>query len=203
MNYTSIKSQLTVLAAAAALFAGAVSVSYAVPVVYSGILTNGVPATGNVPSNSFSNSALWDYYRINGTTGNIVTITLDRANGDSDPGVALFFGLGIDSAGATVEPGQSSTDGSLQFLTSDDDSGTNTPPGPFNNALISGFVLPSTGTYTIAAYDISGTVITGLDYTLTVNGFTTGPAAVVPEPASLALLGLGLAGLALRRRRQA
>ena len=170
----------------------------AVPIIYEGSLTSGVTVNGDVPQNSYSDSSTWDFWSFSGVAGDVVTIILDRTSDQMDPGVELFFGLGGDTAGLTAFGNNPPNDGLLTYLTSDDDGGSDTPPGPFSNSLISGFTLASTGTYTIAAYDVLGASTGPWTYALTARGFT----GSVPEPVSIALFGLGLAGIGFARKKK-
>lgn len=181
------------------LSALAFGTAQAAPITYEGSLTSGVTVFGDAPHNSYNDSTGWDFWSFFGTAGDVVTITLDRTSDQMDPGVELFFGLGGDTAGLTAFGNSGPTDGLMTYLANDDDGGSDIPAGPFNNSLISGFVLTSTGNYTVAAYDVLGDSTGPWAYGLTARGFS---GSAVPEPASLALVGLGLAGIGFSRRRQ-
>lgn len=175
----------------------AFNTAQAAPIAYEGALTSGVTVYGDVPLNSYGNSAQWDFWSFFGTAGNVLTITLDRTSGSMDPGVALYSGIGGDTAGMIL--GGNPSDNLMTYLIFDDDSGSDVPEGPFRNSLISGYALTATGYYTIAAFDVLGTSTGPWQYGLTVTGFSGNN---VPEPASVALLGLGLAGIGFMRRRK-
>jgi PEP-CTERM motif len=183
------------------ILAMATGMAQAAPIVYQGTVTNGVTVYGDVPQGSISNPAQWDFWRFSGNAGDVVTITLNRTSNQMDPSVILYAGIGGDTAG--LDFGNSnSTDGLLTFLAADDDSGSNVPAGPWFNALILDFVLPTTGDFTIGASDFASASAGPWTYALTVTGI--GASSAVPEPGSLVLLGLGLVGLvAARKRKQA
>lgn len=179
------------------LSAGMVGSSFAAAITYQGNLASGVTATGDVPHNSYANAANWDYWLFAGNAGDVITITVNRTSGQMDPGVNLYSGQGADSAGLGFSVGNSA-DGLLALLAHDDDSGSNTPAGPFANALINNFTLTSTGLFTVAVFDVLGNGQGPWTYGVTVRGAT----GTIPEPGSFALAGLALGGLMLGARKK-
>ena len=178
----------------------AISTAQAAPIVYEGNLISGVTSFGDVPLNSFRDAGSWDYWLFAGNVGDVITITVDRTSNQMDPGVNFYAGVGADSAGLAFGAGNS-TDGFLTFLAADDDGGSNVPPGPFRNSLISNFSLTSTGLFTIAVSDVLGAGTGPWTYGVTVRG-ATGTIGTIPEPTTFALAGLALAGLMLGTRRK-
>lgn len=189
---------LTKALSALTLAVSAMGLAQAAPIVYSGMLTSGVTGTGDVPHNSYSSSANWDYWSFAGNAGDVITITVNRTSDQMDPGVNLYAGTGVDSAGLSFGSSSSSIDGFLTFLAYDDDSGSSTPSGPFRNSLISNFTLTSSGMFTIAVFDVLGNNTGPWTYGVTVLGAT----GTIPEPGSFALAGLALAGLMLGSRKK-
>ena len=167
----------------------------AAPLVYEGIVLNGVTAYGDVPLNSYSDAAQWDFWYFLGSAGDVVTITCDRTSDQMDPGVNLYQGFGTTTDGLAWGTGN----GELTFLEADDDGGSDVPPGPFYNSLIADFVLPGTGYYTLGVSDVLGAGTGPWTYGLTVRG-SGYPEHDVPEPTTLVMLALAGAGLALRKR---
>ena len=163
-----------------------------IPIVYEGTLSYGVTEYGQVPYMSYTDPALWDYWRFYGGAGQVVTITLNRTDNAMDPLCQLYLGQGGDTDGLDVGWNGGGGTPQLTFLTYDDDGGSDIPPGPWYNSLISNYVLPATGWYTVTAADFAGNSPGPQSYALT----------VVPEPATLCLLAFGGLGVLIRRRRR-
>jgi hypothetical protein len=161
------------------LFIGFVGIATATPLTFSGTLYDGITVYGTTLDG-------YDWWKFEGTTGDVVDITLNRTanqsdgSGTLDPFVSLFFGTDTST---------------YTYLTFDDDSGSDTPPGPYWNSLISNYNLPSTGTYSVQALASIGEG----PYALTLTGSGGAP---IPEPATMLLLGTGLAGVAGAARRK-
>lgn len=142
---------------------------------------------GNTLYGSIDSSFERDNYSFIGNTGDLADIFLFRTDntgqnyGTLDPVVELWYGT--------------------TYLAMNDDSGGDSPvPGPWYNSLISNYQLPYDGEYTIVARGYSTSTGT---YGLNLNGSgwqeQSGP-NVVPEPATLSLIGLGLLGLFTRNK---
>ncbi len=120
-----------------------------VAISYIGSLCDVVTGT-HASERSYTNSDLFDYYYFDGTAGDVVDITVLRTTPGLDTGMTLYFGTTGDSSGVTYNSGGPN----MTFLRFTDDSVFN--PSCFGDPSLIGFVLPSTGTYTLAVFDVQG-----------------------------------------------
>lgn len=194
--------------------AAALGLAQAAPINYSGTLSNGVTVNDDVPLESWADPTQWDYWRISGTAGDVVSILVRRTSDQMDPAVILYYGLGGDTDGLGFMTGSNSDDALLQFQTEDDDTGgASIHGGQFNDAAILSFALPFTGDYTVAVFDVLGCFDANAfcsngdgpwAYEIVARGFSDSSGPSVPEPGSVALLAAGLLGIAgaVRRRKR-
>jgi hypothetical protein len=77
-------------------------------------------------------------YTFPANKGTVVTIAVNRTSATLDPAVELQDSRGF-------------------VLRTDNDGGTNEPPGPGRNALIANFTLPATDTYRVVVVGSGGT----------------------------------------------
>jgi hypothetical protein len=170
------------------------------PISYEGIISPAVPVAGSVDGSACgicgaNGIAGLDFWSFIATNGDIVTISGARIDLNFDHSFSLFSGA--TSADESTTAGhlffQNSFD-TMTFLAFADDQVPH--PGPFGDPLLSNFVIPASGIYTIVVGAASSQVAPNSQYSLTVVGHSG-----IPEPSTLALAGLGLSFIALRRKR--
>lgn len=108
------------------------------------------PGTANV--NTFPSPDLWNYYRFSGNAGDIVDITVNRTSDAMDAAYVLYSGIGTTTDGLTTFSGNAE----LTWVAFSDDVNTSPFGGCFQDPQLLGFVLPSTGDYTLAVFDFIG-----------------------------------------------
>jgi hypothetical protein len=130
-------------------------------IVYDGELCPGVVNTGEVVARGYSAFSNADFWYFSGEAGDVVDIEVDRVNCNMDPAMILYQGSGDDAT--------------LLFVASadDNDAAACTPDCfAFGDPILTGFVLPTTGIYTVAVWDfLSGVCATGpLTYNISATG---------------------------------
>ncbi|MCB1701921.1 MAG: VPLPA-CTERM sorting domain-containing protein [Pseudomonadales bacterium] len=172
----------------------------AAPIAYQGDISSGNQVTGTlVGSDGYlaENESGREWWTFSGTAGDVVDITAGRLAADLDLGFSLYFGTtAVDESLFSFE----SSFGGLTYLGFFDDNWGPNIPGPFADPQVLGYVLPSTGTYSLAVVSVlNGSECGTCDYALRL-GDSVSP---VPVPAAAWLFGSALLGLAGVKRKKA
>lgn len=96
-----------------------------------------------LPPPTIGGNGQTNLWRFVASKGETITLTMNRLPNQPD-------------GSSTLDPFLELQDSRGFRLISDDDSGSNTPPGPGRNATIRNFVLPATDTYTVVARGSNG-----------------------------------------------
>ncbi|MCP4088641.1 MAG: PEP-CTERM sorting domain-containing protein [Gammaproteobacteria bacterium] len=174
----------------------------AVPITYEGNIGPGQTVSGSVDGSSCGicgdNGIVGlDFWSFSATAGDIINISGERTDINFDHSFSLFSGItGADDSTTLGHTFYSSSFDTLTFLAYADDEMSD--PGPFSDPLLSGFNITASGDYTIVVGAGSGQLTPNQNYELTLRGNTP---SQVPEPTTLVLMGLGLAGIGYRRKK--
>lgn len=180
----------SLLAAVAALAVAGPAI--AAPISYIGTLQPGTPVVevNTQGAGNSTNPVGADYWGFYADAGGAITVIGDRLAGHYDMSFWIFAGQFAD----TNDFGASFGVGDAGFIHFGDDQDPPNIAGPFGDPR-SAFVAPVSGFYTIAVTNFLSSAGPPNPYQLEARGVN------VPEPLTLSLVGLGLAGVAMRRRR--
>lgn len=188
---------------AAIVLAGLQLDAAADPVSYDGTLLPNSSASGELPPTStVADATQADYWRFWATAGDLVTVYVERADGELDPAQFVYSGIYVD----TTDPGLTN-DGFLlgtgsNMIDFGDDERPGALPGPYGDPE-SVFIAPVTGWYTVAVTSFISDPVPpdgDYDYTISVKGNTG--YSPNPEPGTMILLSGALAAAGAWRRRR-
>jgi len=169
--------------------------AHAAPVAYSGTLVSNVGANGSAGGFSWflDQGAGVSFWQFSASANDLVTLRVDRLNGNFDPALSLYRGTTSADTAAFNSTGNW---GGLTFLASlDDEAPAFMTPGP-NGDPFGTFTIAASGVYTVAVGGSLSTDAGAYPFRVTMS-----EVAAVPEPETVTLLALGLGALAMRRRR--